>query len=556
MVPTVLSRLKQYLPGALLIAIALTALYKYFPYYEGYTSEKASLWDVLWSAWHGYQDEWEHGMLVPFIVILLVYLDRKRLQALEIRPSRWGLALIIFSFFCFWVGYCAAVEYFGWASMQIMSAGLILWFLGKEMMKALLFPWAFLVFMFPMPFLDNMLAFPLRLFMSHSSHILLNLIGVANDQVGTSIVSSANPAMGLAQGARFAIDVADPCSGIRSLFALIMVGALFAHLTLERPWQKWILFFAAIPLAVVGNIVRLMVLTFATIWWGTDIAIGAADHPTWIHEGAGFAVFIVALGGMMGCGHLLGKWGQHSSPADVLPPASPSQNPRPISFPLTGSAIVAGMSVATALLCYWTTPPTGMTVAGVTMTLPDYVDHWWGYQEPMSEAEKTILPTDTEFERKHYDSHDGDRITCTIVLSGAERRSIHRPEICLPGQGYTIESSQVIDVPLHSGNNLKVMNLTLTRPARTADGRNIQVSYYFMYWFVGDKVTTPYHMSRLWLTSWDRIVHHVNHRWAYVSLVSPITEGLAPQGRNPEETMKMLKDFIADVVPSFQKDGV
>jgi EpsI family protein len=553
------SRLQQYLPGLAILALTFLGLYAFFPYFGGYFDHKSSIISWLWDGWHSFEGEWEHGMLVPFLVLFLVYLDRKRLRAIEMRPSRWGLALMAFSFFCFWLGYSVEIEYFGYASLQLLIAGLILWFLGKEMMKALLFPWAFLTFTFPMPFLDNMIAFPLRRLMAHSSHILLNLFDVANVQVGTAIVSAANPASGLAQGARFAIDVANPCSGIRSLFALIMLGVLFAHLTLNRPWQKWILFLAAVPLAIAGNIVRIIMLTFATLWWGNEIALGSPEHPSRIHMGAGFAVFIVALFGMVICVEVLTRLGRcfSSSPPPSSGVSTPAKNPEiSISLPLNRSVLVAVLAVVTALLCIWTTPPTGQTVAGVTMTLPDEVGQWWGFQQPMSEAEKMLLPSDTEFQRKEYDSTQGDKIVCTIILSGAQRRSIHRPEICLRAQGWDLKSGQTIDVPLHSGHNLQVMNLSITRPATTATGETFELPGYYMYWFVGDKVTTPYHWERLWLTSWDRIVHQINHRWAYVIVMSPITQGLKPDGKNASETMEMLKAFIADVVPSFQQDGI
>jgi EpsI family protein len=557
MAPSAPSRLQQSLPGLAIMAVALIGLYGFFPYFAGYFDHKSSFLSWLYFQWHGNQGEWEHAMLAPPLVLLLIYLDRKRLEAIEIQPSRWGFPVLLFSFFCFWLGYSIDIEYFGYAALQLLIAGLILWFWGKEMMSALLFPWAFLVFAFPLPFLDNMLAFPLRLLMSQSSHVLLNLLGAANVQIGTAVVSAANPAIGLAQGARFAIDVADPCSGIRSLFALIMLSALFAHLTLKHPWQKWILFLSAIPLAIAGNIARIILLTFATLWWGNDIAIGSLDHPTWIHEGAGFAVFIVALLGMMGCAQILTSLGRRfSSPSSPSPVVPEPRKGRATSFPLTRSMTVAAMALLTVLFCIWTTPPTSQTVAGVTLTLPEDVGTWWGFDQSISEAEKTLLPSDTEFERKEYDSVEGDKITCSIVLSGAEKRSIHRPEICLPGQGWTLKSGQVISVPLHSGHNLKVMNLTITRPITTPTGQKLELSAYYIYWFVGDKVTTPYHWERLWLTSWDRIVHQVNHRWAYIIVTSPITQGLRPNGKSPTETLEILKGFIADVAPSFQKDNL
>ena len=555
------SRFWRFLASIAFLALALAWLYGFLPYFEGYNTYRASLWQVLWSAWHGYQGEWSHGMLVPFIVVFLVWYDWKRLKPIEMRPNGWGVALIVFSFFAYWFGYIADNEYFGWAAFPVLLAGLVLWFWGMELMRALQFSWAFLLFMFPMPFLDNMIASPLRLHMAHYSHLVLRLFGVANDQVGTAILSAPNPSAGLAQGARFAIDIADPCSGMHSLFALLMIGALYAHLTLDKTWQKWLLFLAAVPLAVLGNITRIVVITFATIWWGSAVAIGTEENPSNIHMGAGFAVFFVALGGMVLVGMVLTSLGRRFHPPaapDLPPPASTPQNQkdRLISLLTTRSLTVVVLALATAFLCLWTTPPSGSTVAGVIMDLPANMGSWRGVDTPISEAEKTILPSDTEFARKDYKSPQGDDITCSIVLSGEERRSIHRPEICLPSQGYTIQSGQVVDVPLLSGHTLKVMNLSLTQQLSTSTGVKVTVPSYYMYWFVGDKVTTPYHMQRLWLTSWDRVVHHVNHRWAYIIVTSYITQGLTPHGKSPSDTLATMKGFIADILPYFQKDNL
>jgi hypothetical protein len=100
------------------------------------------------------------------------------------------------------------------------------------------------------------------------------------------------------------------------------------------------------------------------------------------------------------------------------------------------------------------------------------------------------------------------------------------------------------------------MNLSLTQQLSTSTGVKVTVPSYYMYWFVGDNVTTPYHMQRLWLTSWDRVVHHINHRWAYIIVTSYITQGLTPHGKSPSDTLAMMKGFIADILPYFQKTNL
>ncbi len=68
---------------------------------------------------------------------------------------------------------------------------------------------------------------------------------------------------------------------------------------------------------------------------------------------------------------------------------------------------------------------------------------------------------------------------------------------------------------------------------------------------MGRDVRTPYHWERIFLTSWDRVVRGVQHRWAYVIVSSMVTEGLAPNGRNERQTLEMLKEFIARSAPEY-----
>ena len=203
-------------------------------------------------------------------------------------------------------------------------------------------------------------------------------------------------------------------------------------------------------------------------------------------------------------------------------------------------------------------PPTVPSRAGVVMSLPGYVRSGSGYigtPAAVSQAELTILPKDTEFARNNYSDYpDPDHVFCGIVLSGAMQQSIHRPEVCLVGQGWTIINQETIPVVLPSGHLLRVKNLTIKKNVVTDAGRSFTITEYNMYWFVGENVTTPYHWMRIFLSSWDRIVHDRAHRWAYVTVSSPITEGLIPNGKNAAQTKAMMIDFIKAVVPTFQKD--
>jgi hypothetical protein len=142
-------------------------------------------------------------------------------------------------------------------------------------------------------------------------------------------------------------------------------------------------------------------------------------------------------------------------------------------------------------------------------------------------------------------------ITAEIVLSGAQRQSIHRPQVCLVGQGWTIQKEETVPITLADGRVQKVRKLTLLR---TQDGT--QIVGYFIYWFIGKDKTTDDHIERMFLTSWDRIVHRVNHRWAYV-IVNAI---LSPEPKvTAGERQKVLADllnFTGELMPQIQRPEV
>jgi EpsI family protein len=190
---------------------------------------------------------------------------------------------------------------------------------------------------------------------------------------------------------------------------------------------------------------------------------------------------------------------------------------------------------------------------GVIMHLPERVGDFVGTPEEASEAERVILPSDTEIARMRYEDPKGNAIVASIVLSGGEKRSIHRPEVCLPGQGWSIGSGSKLAVPLAGGKDMDVMMLNISRPVEARPGEIVRVRSLFLYWFVGKNTTTHDHKVRIFKTSWDRVFHKVNHRWAYVIVSSLVGDSLRPGGMSAEETTGMLKEFIRQIVPAFQK---
>jgi len=226
------------------------------------------------------------------------------------------------------------------------------------------------------------------------------------------------------------------------------------------------------------------------------------------------------------------------------------------TLPLWRIAAIAGLAAATAAACLWITPEAAKSEPGIKMELPNTVGKLWGTEQPISESEKAILPGDTGFAKKLYSDGLGNDIHCQIVLAGAEKRSIHRPEICLPGQGWTVKSGEVIPVELDNGRTLRVMKLTVARPVTLQNGEQRELTNLFCYWFVGKDTTTPHHLSRVVKTNLDMLLHNTNHRWAYVIVSSPVLRGFVPGGKDTAETLAGIKKFIAELAPQIMPDSV
>lgn len=258
-------------------------------------------------------------------------------------------------------------------------------------------------------------------------------------------------------------------------------------------------------------------------------------------------------------------------PVTALPPTSQESPPVPApiseskgTVPLWRSGVIFGLTVI-MLGVTWIHPSLGIPQkSGIVMELPSIVDvmmpdrssaQFYGSKEGISEGELGTLPSDTQLLRKQYDSiRTHESIVCTLLLSGAEQRSIHRAEVCLPGQGWTVADQENLPVPLASGHDFVVRKLTIQRDTVSQNGEHHMMHAFYMYWFVGENLTTPSQFTRVFLSSWDRIFHNRAHRWAYIMVMSPISDSIRPGGQNAVQTQAMMSNFIRQVVPSFQKN--
>lgn len=282
--------------SCMVIGAAVGWLVFVMPYAAGYSEYRKTVFQWLAGVWK--DPTWQHGALAPPIAAFLVWRRREELSLIETRPSLWGLVLCAFCLLLFWGGYRGNFYYLGYASLQLLAAGLVVWMWGWRCFARVCFAWFILGFTWPYLFLEDTLAFRLRQLMVTGTAGLLDASGIPVLKDGTRLISAA--AGGREQGTLFSMNVDGPCSGLRSLFALLMVGALFGYFRQRSTWRRALLFALALPLAMLANMVRILVLVFASMAFGTEFALGRGEEYTSnFHLLTGIAVFIIALGGLM-----------------------------------------------------------------------------------------------------------------------------------------------------------------------------------------------------------------------------------------------------------------
>src|SRR3984893_13047048 len=135
--------------------------------------------------------------------------------------------------------------------------------------------------------------------------------------------------------------------------------------------------------------------------------------------------------------------------------------------------------------------------AGIAMTLPDVIGAWFGDDAEITQKERDTLAKDTQFVRKIYTGPEGDQVFVSIVLSGDDMtNSIHRPERCLPAQGWNVRSSSKRTIPLPGGKALQVTKLQSMQIVETTDKRRFTLNNLNYYWFIGYNDMTASHLTR------------------------------------------------------------
>ena len=233
----------------------------------------------MWNRWFTRDSYYSHGILVPVVSGYLIWQKQNELRAVHLRRSPWGFRLIILGILFYIISSMFRVYFTAGFSMLIVLWGLILHFYGPEVLRKILFPVFFLVFMMPLPSVAIVnISFNMKIFAAEIAERILTHMGLEAVRDGSLIKM---------QHAYVIVD--DVCSGLRSLISLMALGSIFAYWMKGRVCKRLLLFATSIPIAVITNVCRVVLLASISEIWGPKYATG------FTHDISGLLIFALAF---------------------------------------------------------------------------------------------------------------------------------------------------------------------------------------------------------------------------------------------------------------------
>ncbi|HZS56824.1 MAG TPA: exosortase/archaeosortase family protein [Bryobacteraceae bacterium] len=223
-----------------------------------------------------------HGFFVPLVAGFIIWQRRAKLASLPLKTNRWGLVLVVLAALQALIATLGAELFTARLAFVIAIVGVILYIGGTAWIRALAFPLLLLLFMIPIPaIIYAQLTLRLQILASELGEIMIGWMGIPVLRSGNTLQLPSQT-----------LDIAEACSGIRSLLSLGFLSLVYAYFTDKRVWMRWALLIATIPIAIGANGIR-VALTGLLSEVNTKLAQGA------FHETEGYIVFVVALAALI-----------------------------------------------------------------------------------------------------------------------------------------------------------------------------------------------------------------------------------------------------------------
>ncbi|MGI8605097.1 MAG: exosortase/archaeosortase family protein [Verrucomicrobiales bacterium] len=283
--------------AAAILTMASIAVVAYFygfvPYFGAYHDYSAL--GYLAGSWNE-RTGYDHGFVGPFLIAFLLLRRLPEVAEAPWRPAGWGIAFIIFGVLTYLVAIRTLQYHVAVGGLPFLILGGIAWAHSWRAARLLAFPIFVLYFLIPVPGLIQATN-GLQLLATKAAYSIATFAGI-------DAVLSGNDINSVPAG-KWGFNIAEGCSGVRSLVALTLIGAVYAHLTQRELWKKLVIFACSFPLAIIGNCLRVASILFVAEYISPDFASKS------YHGGSGFIFFlVVGLAGLSLCDWLLNHAGR------------------------------------------------------------------------------------------------------------------------------------------------------------------------------------------------------------------------------------------------------
>ena len=478
-------------------------------------------------------EDYGHGIFVPFISLALIWWRRKDILAAGLAPTWWGMIPVTLGLGLFVVGELATLYFLQHLSFWLVFIGLVLSIAGLPATRRMAFPLGYLLVMIPPPhMLQQSLSSSLQLISSALGVGCLQLIGVTAFREGNVID------LGPIQ-----LQVVEACSGLRYLFPLMALTLLLAYLFQDRVWKRVVLVASAIPLAVLLNGLRIGVIGVLVDYFGNGAAEG------FMHAFEGWFLFVLSLA-LLGLElWLIGKIGSSTSAmANLLAPGQTST----VSVPFASRPAVSGPVMACVALLVVTTmgsfqlavreesPPPRQSF----LDFPMHLAEWHGEPMAMERQYVDVLRFD-DYLLANYQGPGGPiNVYAAYYRSQKSGQATHSPKTCIPGGGWEIASLDEVLVPAGQGSEsgFRVNRVVIHK------GDQKQV---VLYWFKQrDRLVTSEYLVKFFLL-WDGITMRRSDG-ALIRLVATVQPG-ETEGAADQRVMQMAA-VVHPLLPAYVPD--
>lgn len=507
-----------------------------------YSSVLAKLTENWWT-----DENYSHGLLVPFVIGFIVWLEFENLRLAAQKPQRLaGFSIIAGALLMLLVGTLGAEIFTQRASLVLMLAGIIVYFFGRVVLQKLAVPLLLLALAIPIPLIIfNKIALPLQMWASQAADWAIKLYGIPSIRNGNVI-----DIVPLGETRSVGLEVVEACSGIRSLMTLLTLALILAYFTRDRReggrsrlsdilrsrnfLRAALMMLSVIPIALVSNATRVAATGILTYYYGQDFAEGS-----W-HDISGWLVYLMALLMLAGSNQLtkriLASDASATERAEIVS--------RPIRLATSNLAVVvvlAAILVGGFLINAFESRMEIQAVRRPLIELPSKLGKWEQKGDDVSfdAATEDILRA-SDYIMRDYSSPE-TRLNVYIGYYASQRTGAthHSPQSCLPGSGWEMRDGELMTMKTPAGKSIEVNRYIVTR------GNYSEV---LIYWYQGRGRSTANEFADKALMIWDSIIRSRSDG-AMVRVMAPVEDDELQAVAEALDLAANLADQITPFVP-------